>query len=84
MKKPSIKEEKKLLRQQRQEKEKKKNILLIIVFSIIIVFIIYLCINPVVSLSYTNEANTKYKYLVENVNITPNFRNAHLTPLGFP
>jgi len=65
MEKPSIKEEKKLLRQQRQEKEKKKNFLLIIVFSIIIVFIIYLCINPIVSLSYTNEANTKYKYYIQ-------------------
>jgi len=65
MKKTSIKEEKRIIKQQRQKKENKKNFLLIVIFSIIIIFIIYLCINPVISLSYTNETNTKYKYYIQ-------------------
>ncbi len=65
MKKTTIKEEKKLLRQQRQERENKKNFLLIIIFTIIIFFIIFLCITPIISLSYTSESNTKYKYYIQ-------------------
>ena len=65
MKKTSIKEEKKLIRQERLARENKKNFLLIVLFTLIIIFIIFLCVSPVISLSYTNEANTKYKYYIQ-------------------
>ena len=76
MKKPSIKEEKKLIRQERLARENKKNFLLIVLFTLIIIFIIFLCVNPVISLSYTNESNTKYKYYIQGnilIGYIPNY-----------
>ena len=70
MKKPSIKDEKKLIRQERLARENKKNFLLIVLFTLIIFFIIFLCVSPAISLSYTNESNTKYKYYIHNIIIT--------------